>query len=50
MLAFSGMPLALQDWVTAGGFGFYALLLWALVARLRSLQAGVAARQEVAAQ
>ena len=27
LLAFSGMPLALHDWVTAGGFDFYTLLL-----------------------
>lgn len=27
LLAFSGMPLALQDWVTAGGFDFYTLLV-----------------------
>lgn len=26
LLAFSGMPLALQDWVSAGGFGFHTLL------------------------
>jgi tripartite ATP-independent transporter DctM subunit len=27
LLAFSGMPFALQTWVTDGGFGFYTLLL-----------------------
>ncbi len=27
LLAFSGMPLALQNWVTAGGFDFYTLLV-----------------------
>lgn len=27
LLAFSGMPLALQSWVTAGGFDFYTLLV-----------------------
>lgn len=27
LLAFSGMPLALQNWVSAGGFDFYTLLV-----------------------
>lgn len=27
LLAFSGMPLALQNWVSAGGFDFYTLLI-----------------------
>lgn len=27
LLAFSGMPLALQSWVSAGGFDFYTLLV-----------------------
>jgi C4-dicarboxylate transporter, DctM subunit len=27
LLAFSGMPLALQNWVSAGGFEFYTLLV-----------------------
>ena len=27
LLAFSGMPLALQNWVSAGGFEFYTLLI-----------------------
>ena len=32
LLAFSGMPLALQGWVSAGGFDFYTLLvIYALV-------------------
>lgn len=32
LLAFSGMPLALQEWVSAGGFDFYTLLvIYALI-------------------